>query len=123
MASESPSDRLEQRHKALSRWENEGGAVRQLHEASDDEGLSEAPALTNTELVQLRVRVIALENVVISLLARTSPDHADLVREMAAYISPRPGFTHHAMTIRAADQMLGLLERSGHFRQEADENS
>ena len=111
MASESTSDRSQQRHKALSRWENEGGAVRQPHEASDDEWLSDTPALTNTELVQLRVRVIALENVVIALLARTSPDHVDLVREMATYISPRSGFTHHAMTIRAADQMLSLLER------------
>jgi hypothetical protein len=118
MSDESPDDRSLQRHRALSRWENEGGAVRRLpHEpATEDNGLSDAPVLTNTELVQLRIRVIALENLVISLLARASTEQLDLVREMAAYISPRPGFTHHAMTIRAAYQMLGLLERSGHFR-------
>ena len=60
--------------------------------------------------------MIALENLVISLLARASREQIDLVREMAEYISPRPGFTQHAMTIRAADQMRGMLERAGHFR-------
>ena len=76
-----------------------------------DDWLADAPSLTNTELVQLRVRVIALENLVISLLARAPVEQVELAREMAAYISPRPGFTHHSMTIRAADQMLGMVQR------------
>ena len=121
MTDESLSDRSFQRHSALSRWENEGGAFgRQPHESKmPDAGVSDVPLLTNTELVQLRIRVIAIENVVISLMATASAEQLDLVREMATYISPRPGFTHHPMTIRAADQMLGLLERSGQVRSES----
>jgi hypothetical protein len=103
---------------ALSKWDNEGGAG-PLHLP---EGLlsgdmqSEVPQLTNAELVQLRIRVIALENLVITLLADSSDRQLDLAREMAAYISPRPGFTHHPLTIRAAAQMIHLVERAGHFR-------
>jgi hypothetical protein len=72
--------------------------------------------LTNAELVQLRIRVIALENLVITLLAEASDRQLALAREMAAYISPRPGFTHHPLTIHAAAQMIDLVERAGRFR-------
>jgi hypothetical protein len=75
------------------------------------------PALTNTELVQLRVRVIALENVVISLLAQSSDRQLDRVRDVAAYIVPRPGFTPHPLTIHAAAEMVHLVERARHFRE------
>jgi hypothetical protein len=108
------------RHRALSRWDNEGGATF----GGDQEGISsaatqpEVPPLTDSELVQLRIRVIALENLVISLLAKSSDRQLDLVREMAAYISPRPGFTPHRLTIRAAAEMIHLVERAGHFRSE-----
>jgi len=74
------------------------------------------PRLTDTELVQLRVRVIALENLVITLLAQASDRQLDLAHEMAAYISPRPGFTAHPMTLHAATQMIHLAQRAGHFR-------
>jgi hypothetical protein len=118
MPDERLSERSLQRHRALSRWENEGGAVGRERQgaAIRDDGLADAPALTDTELVQLRIRVIAIENLLISLLARAPVEQLELAREMADYISPRPGFTHHPMTIRAAEQMLGLLDRSGHFR-------
>jgi len=72
--------------------------------------------LTDAELIHLRVRIIALENMVISLLAQTSSEQLELVREMAAYISPRSGFTQHPMTVHAAHQMIDLVDRSGHFR-------
>ena len=107
-----------QRQMALSRWDNEGGAGpcgpqdgRILAEAR-----SEVPELTNAELVQLRVRVIALENLLISLLAEAPDRQLDLAREMAAFILPRPGFTHHPLTIHAANQMIDLVTRAGHFR-------
>jgi hypothetical protein len=48
----------------------------------------------------LRIRVIALENVLISLLATASNEQLELAREMAGYISPRPAFTPHPLTIR-----------------------
>jgi hypothetical protein len=106
------------RLRALSRWNNEGGAI-----PRDIEGASilgdappEVPVLSNVELVQLRIRVIALENVVIALLAKAPDRQLDLVREMAAYISPRPGFTQHPLTVRAAAEMMHLVERALHFR-------
>ena len=77
---------------------------------------SEIPELTNAELVQLRVRVIALENLVIALLAEASERQLGLAREMAAYIAPRPGFTHHPLTLHASGQMIDLVERARHFR-------
>lgn len=112
------SERLLQQYRALSRWENEGGAVDHGRPDGRNPGDAEwdVPRLTNAELVQLRVRVIALENLVISLLARTADEELELVREMAAYISPRPGFTHHPMTLHAAVQMLSLVARASQFR-------
>ena len=112
------SDAWQLRQRALSRWENEGGATLDGHQEGIRSGAAqfEVPSLTNTELVQLRIRVIALENLVISLLAQSPDRQLDLVREMAAYISPRPGFTPHPLTIRAAAEMINLVERAGHFR-------
>jgi hypothetical protein len=108
----------QQRQMALSRWDNEGGAGprRPQKDLNSDEVQSEVPQLTNAELVQLRIRVIALENLVIMLLAEASDRQLALAREMAAYISPRPGFTHHPLTIHAAAHMIDLVERAGRFR-------
>ena len=105
---------------ALSRWDNEGGAVSESPPLASVSGKEEwdAPELTNAELVQLRIRVIALENVMITLLAEASDRQLDLVREMAATISPRAGSTQHPLTIHAANQMNHLVDRAGHFRVE-----
>jgi tellurite resistance-related uncharacterized protein len=106
------------RLKALSRWENEGGAT--LDSAQDDlihgDVVSVVPELTNSELVHLRIRVIALENLMIALLAEASDRQIDLAREMATYIAPRPGFTQHPLTVHAAAQMIDLIERANQFR-------
>ena len=103
---------------ALSRWDNEGGAGPCGPRGGQfpAEAQSDVPELTNVELLQLRVRVIALENLVISLLAEAPDRQLVLAREMAAFISPRPGFTHHPLTIHAATQMIDLVNRAGHFR-------
>ena len=106
-----------QRQRALSRWENEGGAGPD-GPASDSALETERiaiPDLTNAELVTLRIRVIALENLMISLLATASEDQLKLAREMAGYISPRPGFTQHPLTVHAAAHMVDLVERANHF--------
>jgi hypothetical protein len=110
------------REMALSRWDNEGGAsVHGPQEAlASDESETRVPALTESEIRQLRVRVIALENLVIALLGGGSEQQVSLAREMAAFISPRPGFTHHPMTLRAAVHMNDLVDRADHFREEAD---
>lgn len=104
---------------ALSRWENEGGAGSPCLPVDPiaGEAQSDVPQLTNAELVQLRIRMIALENLVIAFLAEASDQQLGLVREMAAYISPRPGYAHHPLTIHAAAQMIDLVERAKHFRQ------
>lgn len=103
---------------ALARWDNEGG------ESSSGTGAGQtrseqalgSPPLTNTELVQFQIRVIALENLVIALLAYANEPQLELVSAMAAYIFPRPGCTPHRMTIHAAAEMLSLVERAGQFR-------
>jgi hypothetical protein len=107
---------------ALARWENEGGAYTcgALRNSHDEDGHCKAPPLTNAELVQLQVRIIALENLVISLLADSSDAQRVLAREMATYISPRTGFTPHHLTIHAASQMTHMLERASLFRGVAD---
>ena len=107
-----------QRQRALSRWDNEGGAGPDgpaTVSAPDNERIA-SPELTNAELVTLRIRVIALENLMISLLATASDDQLRLACEMAGYISPRPGFTQHPLTIHAAAHMVDLVQRANHFR-------
>ena len=107
-----------QRQLALSRWDSEGGAGRSGPQSASAfaEAQSGIPELTNAELVQLRIRVIALENLLIAVLAEASERQLCLAREMAAYISPRPGSTHHPLTVQAAAQMIDLVERAGQFR-------
>jgi hypothetical protein len=101
----------------LSEWDNEGGAVRAGPKVSMAEPEpSSTPALTNTELVQLRIRVIALENLVTALLSGATDKQHALVRSMAAQISPRPGMTPHPLTTRAASQMNDLVDRAIHYR-------
>ena len=108
-----------QRQAALARWENEGGAGpwhSPEHFGSGAGAFSDSPPLTNTELVQLQIRVIALENLVIAMLAEGSDRQLELAREMAAYISPRAGFTRHRLTIHAAAEMVSLVRRAATFR-------
>ena len=93
-------------------FESEGNsepASRHDGQPSDD------TPLTNAELVQLRIRVIALENLVISLLAEAPHRQLTLARGMATYISPRAGFTPHPITLRAADEMLSLVDRADRY--------
>ncbi len=110
--------RSRQRLTALSRWDNEGGAGpgHQQLLAAPDESSTPCTGHWNTEAAQLRTRVIALENLVIALLAGANDHQLTLARAMAAYISPRPGFTRHRLTIHAARQMLHLGARARHFR-------
>jgi hypothetical protein len=110
----SDPDDFTQRQRALSRWDNEGGAAPKASILTGEQ--ISVPEMTNAELVALRVRVIALENLLISLLATASDEQLNLAREMASFISPRPGFTHHPLTVHAAAHMVDLVERSEHFR-------
>ncbi len=71
--------------------------------------------MSSAELVQLQTRVIALENIVIAWLARANDADLTLVRDMAADIAPRAGFTRPSLTRVAAGEMLSLVRRSRHF--------
>lgn len=111
-------DHSSQRRMALSTWDHEGGVIPHRPRDVLNSGYPQAdvPQLTNIELVQLRIRVIALENLVITLLAGASDRRLEHAREMATYISPRPGFTPHRLTVHAAAHMIDLIERAGQFR-------
>lgn len=103
--------------KALARWENEGGHDTGTGKprAEPDElvkGVGGVPPLTNAELVQLQIRVIALENLVVALLAQASKEQLQLVHDISQSIVPRPG-VEHRLTAQAAVQMAHLAQRSG----------
>jgi hypothetical protein len=103
---------------ALSRWDNEGGAVAPALPEADSSRVreTEALALGNSELVQLRIRVIAVESLLVTLLSDASAPQLDLARDMASYISPRRGYTQHRMTIHAATQIRHLVGRARQIR-------
>ena len=104
------------REQAFSRWDNEGGAGAGGREHPASTGTADAPPLSNAELVQLQIRVIALENLMKALLADSSDRQLALVRGIAAYISPRPGYTLHRLTVHAASRMVSLAEAAGQLR-------
>lgn len=79
---------------------------------------ADTPEFNRTEIEQLRMRIIALESLVMSLFAAGSNRQHDLAREMSMYIAPRPGFTPHALTLRAGKHMNNLLERASTIRDE-----
>lgn len=107
-----PLDPSETRRRAPSRWDDEGGATLAMaHEAHAD-----VPDMTNAELVLLRVRVIALENLLIAVLADGSDPQRQAARDMADAISARAGATQHPLTIRAAQHMTDLVDRAVHIR-------
>lgn len=104
--------------RALARSQSKSGAAAhsELEKMAPGEEGSDGPPLVDAELVQLHIRVIALENLVIAMLAKGSERQLELAREMAVYISARPGFTPHRRTTGAAAAMNSLVERAGRFR-------
>ncbi|MCU0767833.1 MAG: hypothetical protein MUD07_00045 [Burkholderiaceae bacterium] len=114
---ETERDRL--RSIALSSWENEGGADAAHSSSRRDDPLLAGLRVDTAESEQLRVRVIALENLLVALLAEAPARQLTLAREMASFISPRPGCTPHPLTLRAADEMLSLVDRADRFSSSA----
>ena len=96
---------------ALSRWDNEGGAQTELKNRT-----SEDPHIGNAELVQLRVRVIALENIVLALLSENPDKTHEKVRALAELISPREDATQHPLTTEAASHMSRFADRAARFK-------
>jgi len=106
-----PSHPHEVRQRALSRWDQEGGAIASVSPAVHHD----VPEMTKGELVLLRVRVIALENLLIAVLAEGSDRQRQTALDMADVISPREGYSQHPLTIRAAQHMTDLVRRATHF--------
>ena len=111
------SDRARLLERAVSRWENEGGAVLEAGASgsASPEGAS-AASPPSAEFVQMQFRVIALENLVTVLLAQSSDRQLDVVREMADHIVANPGLAPRPPTVRAATKMRRLLEAAMHLR-------
>lgn len=101
---------------AIARWETDGGAG---HGGSQrDTVLSEEvpiPDLTNAELVQMRIRIIALENIVIALLSSATLAQRQAASDIMGLIVPQSGAHPHPLTLHAATQMERLLGRAEHF--------
>ncbi len=110
-----------QRQRALSRWDNEGGAETDGPQTAPHavEGEPPFPKMGDAEFEALHVRVIALENLLISLLVAASDRELGAARDMASYISSMPGFTHHPLTLHAAGHMTELIDRVARFRRKA----
>ena len=102
------------RQRALARWDTEGGAGPDGPQKNDLGGDLTSDTLSQSEMdiEHLHVRVIALESLVIGLLAGGSDAQRDFARNMAGYIAPQPGSTPHPLTTRASHQMLNSIERA-----------
>lgn len=73
------------------------------------------PAIGDAELGALHIRVIALESLLIAILADASDRQIKLAREMARYIVPREGTTPHPLTIHAGAHITDIIDRSARF--------
>lgn len=106
---------------AIERRENEGGPE---HASPHSETASTvAGEIGNAEEGNIRVRLIALENLVVALLAGGSETQLEAIREMASFILPLEGKTNHRLTIEAARNMVALVERADHFKKRAEATS
>ena len=112
--SSSPTTTPEHRGTAVS-TNAEGSAQHAQTPRNHDIPMPEnAPA----EIGALHVRMIALENLVIALLAKAPDEQIELARDMASYISPREGFTQHPLTTLAGAHMIDLIQRANRFKDE-----
>ena len=70
-----------------------------------------APIADWCELFRL---IVTGQTPVSESMHRTAPPRSQqaLAREMANCISPRPGYTPHALTIHAAEQMRSMSNRA-----------
>jgi hypothetical protein len=100
--------------KALGRWEDEGGAEPDGAQLLAPERLSSGASSppTAAEWAEMHTRVIALETLVVALLATAGDAQRSLAREMAEMITPRAGARPHPLTVHAAHRMGDLIERA-----------
>ena len=102
------------RASALARWDNEGGAL------SHPAPVKPPPVdidnhLSDQDMVCLRSRVIALENIVVAMLAGGSHDQRAIVHDMAMFVRPPLDAAQDRLTMHAADLMDHLADRATRF--------
>ncbi len=100
---------------ALARWDDEGGAGTWAPGYVHETDSSRPRLFLDFELMRLRTRVIALENLVVALLAGVSDRQRRKALDMAAFISPKQGAWPHYLTIQAAVRMRHLVDRGDYF--------
>jgi len=98
-----------QSQNAFKRWDNEGGAL-------PGGAQSDLHQRTNAELLRLRVRVMALENMIISLLSEGADHQQATVRDMAGRIAPRAEGTQQPLRPKSSDQLDDMVNRAQDFR-------
>lgn len=108
-----------QRQRALARWENDGGATPcgpQAIEALPADGDATDDARDpQVELVAQRIRLIALENLVIALLAAGNAGQRRLAQGMAEN-TPLPGMPSHPLAMHVAAHIGDLIEHAAQMR-------
>lgn len=77
-----------------------------------DNGNWDVPELDHAELVQMRIRLIALETIAAALLSTASEDQRKAVAAAADNIRARPDATRHPLTEFAAEEVDRLLARA-----------
>ncbi len=99
--------------RALSRWDNEGGA------GDDGPQVDTAIDLPTTalerEVVALRIRVIALENIAVALLAAGSAGQQQVAQGMVRELAPEAG-AQQPITAHAAAHMCDLIDHASSIR-------
>ena len=108
------ADGLDIHRHAVGRWEDESDLLPRRASPGDATVVGK---IGDAEAVNLRVRLIALENILVALLADAPESQSELVREMARYISPRAGASPHRLTVEAARNMEAIVARAAHYKQ------
>lgn len=86
---------------------------------SELEALATPPVVTWVEWDHLRFRVVALENLLVALLAEGTTGRLDRMRETSRLVVPRRGCTDHPLNLLAAAQIVHLVERARHVKKQA----
>jgi hypothetical protein len=101
--------------RALSRWDNEGGAGEDGPQVGTVQELRQLPL--ENEVVALRIRVIALENLAIALLAAGNGAQRQVAQRMVNQLAP-DGTMPQRITAHAAAHMGDLIEQAVSIRAE-----
>ena len=78
----------------------------------NENGSWDIPEPDHADLVQMRIRLITLENIVLGLLSGASDEQIEQIRKRADMIEPRPEASRHPLTELAAGDMRKFLERA-----------